>query len=188
MQRLALKRDFDDLKVCFAFLLTMPGVPFVYYGDEIGMKYIENLPSKEGGFNRTGSRTPMQWNNEKNLGFSDSDTPYLPVDADSDAPTVENQISDKDSLLNHVKNMIKIRKEHSALCANGEFEVVSAGYPFIYKRSDENETIYVVINPADRSVTVDIPEVKEVLVNDNVALNGTSASVGRLSYMIYIGK
>ena len=49
----------------------MPGIPFVYYGDEIGMEYIPDMPSKEGGFTRKGSRTPMQLKKGKNGGFSD---------------------------------------------------------------------------------------------------------------------
>lgn len=49
--------------------MTMPGIPFVYYGDEIGMEYIPDMPSKEGGFTRTGSRTPMQWKKGKSRIF-----------------------------------------------------------------------------------------------------------------------
>ena len=94
MQRLAYRRTHEEVKVCMAFLFTMPGVPFVYYGDEIGMDYIEGLPSKEGGYIRTGCRTPMQWNDEKNHGFSESDTPYLPTDGREGAPTVEAQEKD----------------------------------------------------------------------------------------------
>ena len=54
MPRLARGRDMRDLKICFAFLLTMPGAPFLYYGDEIGMRYLAGLPSVEGGYFRTG--------------------------------------------------------------------------------------------------------------------------------------
>lgn len=87
----------------------MPGVPFLYYGDEIGMRYQGQLTSKEGGFSRTGSRTPMQWTNSKNLGFSvaDEDKLYLPVDKSPDAPTVENQQNNPDSIFNTVKDIIK---------------------------------------------------------------------------------
>ena len=72
---LAEKRtDLKQLKVAMTFLLTMPGVPCIYYGDEIGMKYIEGLPDVEGSVltsrNRAGSRTPMQWDGSVNLGFS----------------------------------------------------------------------------------------------------------------------
>ncbi|MFT9057564.1 MAG: alpha-amylase family glycosyl hydrolase, partial [Ethanoligenens sp.] len=56
-------RDYgiDEIKLAYAFVFTMPGVPFLYYGDEIGMRYQSGLISKEGGYTRTGSRTPMQW-------------------------------------------------------------------------------------------------------------------------------
>jgi len=70
MQRLAYGRTPEEVKCALVFLFTMKGVPFVYYGDEIGMDYIPGLPSKEGGYIRTGSRTPMQWNGNKNHGFS----------------------------------------------------------------------------------------------------------------------
>ena len=70
----------------------MPGVPFIYYGDEIGMRY-RDLPTKEGGYVRTGSRTPMQWQSLASLNASYA-TPaitggnYLPVDPSPDAPNV----------------------------------------------------------------------------------------------------
>ena len=47
MDRLARVLHGDELKVAFAFLLTMPGAPFIYYGDEIGLRYVENLVSVE---------------------------------------------------------------------------------------------------------------------------------------------
>ena len=58
----------------------MPGVPFIYYGDEIGMRYLD-VPTHEGGYHRTGSRTPMQWDAaQPNFGFStaDPESLYLP--------------------------------------------------------------------------------------------------------------
>jgi maltose alpha-D-glucosyltransferase/alpha-amylase len=84
-------RSEQELKTVFAFLLTMPGVPFIYYGDEIGMRNLKELPGKEGGYTRTQARTPMQWDNSVNHGFStaEKENLYLPVDSSSDAPTVE---------------------------------------------------------------------------------------------------
>ena len=60
----------EEMKLAFAFLLTMPGCPFIYYGDEIGMRYVHGLKSKEGAYDRTGSRTPMQWTKGEGAGFS----------------------------------------------------------------------------------------------------------------------
>lgn len=60
MDRLSRSIHGDNLKIAFAFLLSMPGAPFIFYGDEIGLRYIENHVSVEGGYNRTGSRSPMQ--------------------------------------------------------------------------------------------------------------------------------
>ncbi len=60
MDRLARTIHGDSLKVAFAFLLSMPGAPFISYGEESGMRYVENLTSVEGGYGRTGSRSPMQ--------------------------------------------------------------------------------------------------------------------------------
>ena len=75
----------------FAFSLAMPGIPFIYYGNEIGMRQLYDLPHVEGAYKpRAGARTPMQWSAGKNLGFStaESDKIYLPVDSAADAPTV----------------------------------------------------------------------------------------------------
>ena len=125
-----------ELKLVYAFLFTMPGVPFLYYGDEIGMRYQADLVSKEGGYSRTGSRTPMQWNSGKNLGFSESDEPYLPVDQSADAPTVENQKDDPDSIYRVVTDMIALRHKYPDLHGNGELEFMckDGQIPFAYRR------------------------------------------------------
>lgn len=114
----------------------MSGVPFVYYGDEIGMDYIEGLPSKEGGYNRTGSRTPMQWGEGKNYQFSSSDTPYLPADSCPNAPTVERQLHEKNSLLHFVKKLIELHKNIPALHTESDFNILLREYPFVYERTD----------------------------------------------------
>ena len=115
----------------------MPGVPFLYYGDEIGMRFLD-VPTKEGGYTRTGSRTPMQWNSGKNLGFSDAEPEalYLPVDPAEDAPTVEAQAEDPDSLLNTVKAILALRHRDEQLQADADFTVICSepDKPFIYKR------------------------------------------------------
>ena len=187
MQRLAYKRTTDELKVAFAFLFTMPGVPFVYYGDEIGMDYIENLPSKEGGYIRTGSRTPMQWNNGKNHGFSESDTPYLPTDSRENTPTVESQLEDKNSVLNFTKQLIKLHKENKELWAEAEFNALECGYPFVFERYDDNGKIVVYINPSDNEFLRQLPANTTELLSlncdvsdDKVTLKGVSCYIGKI--------
>ncbi|MBR3106172.1 MAG: glycosylase [Clostridia bacterium] len=129
--------DVTELKLCYAFLFTLPGVPFLYYGDEIGMRY-QQIPTKEGGYFRTGSRTPMQWTEGKNLGFSEgcADALYLPVDPAADAPTVEAQEKDPASLLNTVRAILALRHQEKDLQADAELEIISAvpGRPVVYRR------------------------------------------------------
>jgi maltose alpha-D-glucosyltransferase/alpha-amylase len=146
-------RTIADLKVVFAFLLTWPGVPFVYYGDEIGMRYVPRLPSKEGGYGRTGSRTPMQWDNGPNAGFSPAGESqlYLPLDPRRDHPTVQKQAGDPGSLLNHVRTLIALRKSSPALQAAGTLiplEVNQNDRHFAYVRQSGNERFLVVLNPS----------------------------------------
>ncbi|MEN6357102.1 MAG: alpha-amylase family glycosyl hydrolase [Armatimonadota bacterium] len=152
--------DSEDLKLIFAFLLTMPGVPFIYYGDEIGMRYLSGLPSKEGGFHRTGARTPMQWSAEANAGFSTADPSklYLPVDPSPDAPNVADQQGKPDSLLETVRALIKLRKDNPALCADGEFSPVywePNGYPFVFLRTLNGERMLVAFNPSGKPAEVE---------------------------------
>lgn len=160
MDRLARALHGDELKIAFAFLLTMPGVPFIYYGDEIGMRYVEGLPSKEGGYLRTGSRTPMQWDRTTNAGFSSApkEALYLPLDPDHDRPNVAEQRTDENSLLREVQRLTALRRRHAALGNTGDIRFVYAekdAYPLAYLRTakDESEKLLVVMNPANREVS-----------------------------------
>ncbi|MBN1377835.1 MAG: hypothetical protein JXA04_01215, partial [Gammaproteobacteria bacterium] len=74
LSRLNIKRSTKDLEIIYAFSLTMPGIPFIFYGNEIGMKQLYGLPYVEGAYKpRAGGRTPMQWTAGKNKGFSQGD-------------------------------------------------------------------------------------------------------------------
>ena len=155
MDRLAKYMQGDYAKMAFAFLLSMPGAPYIYYGDEIGMRYVEGLISVEGGYNRTGSRSPMQWNGGLNAGFSDTTGGklYVPLDPDTDRPDVEKQTEDKESLLNEVKKLTDIRKSHKALKNPGTIEFIcdgAAGKPLVYVRTSGDEKVLVAINPVDK--------------------------------------
>lgn len=153
MDRLARRLTVDERKIAFAFLFSMPGAPFLYYGDEIGMNYVENLVSVEGGYSRTGSRSPMQWDESTNAGFSTASAErlYIPLDPRADRPTVSAQLADENSLYHEIKRLIGIRQSHAALQSNGEIEFVYAeknAYPFAYLRSAGDEKVLVVLNPS----------------------------------------
>lgn len=156
MTRLSYRLSEQGMKIAFAFLLSMPGAPFIYYGDEIGMRYIENLASVEGGYHRTGSRTPMQWDNSRvNAGFSAAppEKLYIRQDESEGRPDVAGQQKDSASLYSEVKRLIALRKEHPALSNRGKIEFARAeknAYPLSYLRESAGERILVALNPAAR--------------------------------------
>jgi maltose alpha-D-glucosyltransferase/alpha-amylase len=146
----------QELALVYCVLFTFPGVPFLYYGDEIGMRYMP-LGSKEGGYTRTGSRTPMQWGNGPNKGFSPADEAalYLPVDPNAEAPTVEAQERDPGSLLNTVKTILKLRHAEPDLQAAPNFSVVYAErgrLPFVYRRG----SLILAVNPGTAAASAEI--------------------------------
>ena len=184
-------RTIEELKPVFAFLLTLPSIPFIYYGDEIGIRYLK-LPSKEGGYGRTGSRTPMQWTDGKNKGFSKADYKklYLPVDLSKDAPSVESQIKDPDSLLNTVKKIIQIRKRYPALSTEGDFKPVYAlknKYPFVFSRRLKSEEFIIAVNPSKESI--DIPlKLKSKFIPilcNKVKFSGSKLHLSGISFGIF---
>lgn len=154
--RINVKRSYRDLELIMAFGVTVPGIPFIWNGNEIGMRQQYGLPHVEGAYKpRAGNRTPMQWSKGKNLGFSTGapEDLYLPVDPAEDAPTVAEQEKDPNSLLNRVRALIQLKKREPALSNHAEFVPVYAeenGYPFIFARASGNEAILCIFNPAKR--------------------------------------
>ena len=166
----------DELKLAYTLVFTMPGAPFLYYGDEIGMRYLD-IPTKEGGFYRTGSRTPMQWDNSANLGFSSAaaDQLYLPVDSAPDAPTVAAQQDDPDSLLNTVRALLALRHAQDDLKAEAPFQLVAApagSRLLAYRRG----ALTVAFNPGDEELALEVPGAAQVLF----AVNGATVERGTL--------
>lgn len=160
MDRLARTLSPEEMKIAFAFLLSMPGAPFIYYGDEIGMNFVENLASVEGGYERTGSRSPMQWNRRTNDGFSSApkEKLYIPQDKREDRPDAESQCAAPSSLRSEVKRLIALRKSHPALQNKGEIQFLQSGYPLVYKRHSDTEQILVVINPAQQDAVIPLAQ------------------------------
>jgi maltose alpha-D-glucosyltransferase/alpha-amylase len=156
-------RDEQEVRTIFAMLLTMPGVPLIYYGDEIGMNYLYPAPDKEGGtigtLQRCGSRTPMQWSKGKNAGFSSAPAEklYLPIDPSPSRPDVATEEKDPASMLNFTRALLKLRRDHPALANAADFQPTYAEkntYPFVYLRTADTEKILVSINPAAQSCSV----------------------------------
>jgi len=157
-------RTLDDLKVIFAMLITWPGIPFIYYGDEIGMRFLDNLPSKEGGYDRTGTRTPMQWDESKNAGFSKAaaNKLYISIDPRKRIPNVKEQKVNSNSLLNHVKKLIKLRKSSKAFQADGKLLPIYSrqkGSPFVYIRQHKNEKFLIALNPSALEVEIQLNKI-----------------------------
>ena len=149
--RISTGKGEDALCATFAFLLTTRHVPFIYYGDELGMSHNFNI-NKDGGYLRTGARTPMQWDNSFNRGFSTSNKLYLPTN-DKTEESVESQNARDDSLLNTVKALLKIRESNECLRAEASIEYISSkcGDLLIYARKNNDECIYIAINETENS-------------------------------------
>jgi maltose alpha-D-glucosyltransferase/alpha-amylase len=159
-RRLAPLLDNDPRKIMLAnsLLFTMPGSPIIYYGDEIGMGDNISLPD------RNGVRTPMQWDDSSNAGFSKSPTQgmYLPViDDDTYGPkqvNVQLQRENEFSLWNSIRQMIGTRKGYPAF-GRGDFEWIDCDNDAIaaYTRSYGNQTIYVFNNLCAEEQVISIP-------------------------------
>ena len=146
-------REESDLKVIYTMLFSLPGVPFLYYGDEIGMRYFADWPKKEGALWRGGCRTPMQWDASRGGGFSTApiEQYYLPLDPDPQRPNVAAQEQSPDSLLQFTRRLLALRHEHASLGNLGGFEPLYAEpgrFPFVYRRCGRRAEFIVAINPS----------------------------------------
>lgn len=110
----------------------------------------------EGGYSRTGSRSPMQWDKGLNAGFSSApkEKLYIPLDESEDRPNAESQSQDICSLRSEVKRLIAFRQKHPALQSRGGITFLSDGYPLVYERTSDSQRIKVVINPSGEKAAV----------------------------------
>ncbi len=122
-------------------LLTQRGTPTVYYGDEIGMRGVAIPPEqavdpqgRRTGRNRDPTRTPMQWSNEPQAGFSNVE-PWLPVGLDRDVANVASQSRDAGSLLTLYRRLLELRAAEPVL-QDGVQEPLAAGPALVaYRRT-----------------------------------------------------
>jgi glycosidase len=200
LSRLNIRRTDHELEMIFAFSFAMPGIPFIYYGNEIGMRQLYGLPHVEGAYKpRAGARTPMQWASGANHGFSTAapEKLYLPMDAAADAPNVESQEKNPRSLLNRFRELVRLKKTEPALAAYAEFVPVYAkknAYPFVFARANGRDVLLAVFNPSDKPVTAEfelqspVQKPKRILGDDiPITRKGTTYTVKApgVSYAIY---
>ncbi|MEN6411023.1 MAG: maltose alpha-D-glucosyltransferase [Anaerolineaceae bacterium] len=151
-----LDNDRRKIELVHSLLFTMPGSPFLYYGDEIGMGDNVDL------FDRNGVRTPMQWDDSVNAGFSSARELYSPVIASpeyaSERVNVRAQMKAENSLWQTIRKMITLRIANDVL-ASHNIQWVACNTPAIaaYLRKSDHEILLAVHNLSDTSTTVDIP-------------------------------
>jgi glycosidase len=133
----ALGGDLARAKLAVELLLTLPGLPFVYYGEEIGMSGDKPDPRL---------RTPMQWTPGRAAGFTSGDA-WEPLQPDSLTANVAVQNADRKSLLNLYRRLIHLRSSNAALGA-GELIPVDASNDAVtaYLRRDGTHVVLVVAN------------------------------------------
>ncbi|MDO1584403.1 maltose alpha-D-glucosyltransferase [Rhizobium oryzicola] len=181
-----MERDRRRIELMNALLLSMPGTPVIYYGDEIGMG--DNIYLGD----RDGVRTPMQWSPDRNGGFSRTDPARLVLPPVMDplygyeALNVEAQTADAHSLLNWTRRMLALRGRHPAF-GRGSLRFLAPGNRKIlaYLREHDGEVVLCVANLSrlPQAVELDLSE-----FNGRVPIELTGMSpfppIGQLTYLL----
>jgi maltose alpha-D-glucosyltransferase/alpha-amylase len=152
-----LENSRDQGELFHAMLFSLPGSPVVYYGDEIGMG--DNIYLGD----RDGVRTPMQWNSDRNAGFSTADFAqlYLPVLLDPvygyQALNVEAEMRDQHSFLHWFRRLLDVRKHHPVF-GLGSFEALHPDNPaiFAYVRTYGDDVVLCVNNLSGRAQAAEL--------------------------------
>jgi len=181
-----LGNDVDRIKLMNSLLLSMPGSPIIYYGDEIGMG--DNIYIGD----RNGVRTPMQWSIDRNAGFSRADPQrlYLPVIMDPiygyQAVNVEAQSRDPGSLLNWTRRILAVRRQHQCF-GRGTLEFVRPQNRKIiaYVRTFGSEIVLCVANLSQTAQAVEL-DLSKYKGRVPVELMGRNAfpPIGELPYFL----
>ncbi len=155
-----------------AILLTVRGTPILYYGQEIGMVDNEDIPrekiqdkivirseAEELPETRDGARTPMQWNDSVNAGFSlgKNVESWLPVHQNYTEVNVDRELKDPDSILNFYRKLIQARKQNEALRIGNWRTLIHYPYEHLaYVRETKAERVLIIINFSyEKDLTID---------------------------------
>lgn len=190
-------------------LHMLQGTPYIYQGEEIGMtdphytsiqKYrdVESLNActhlKEEGIpeeeiltilsqkSRDNSRTPIQWNQNENAGFT-SGTPWIDLPNNIDAINVEDAISNKDSVLHVYRQLIKLR-HHYDIITYGDIEPLYMDHPqlFIYRRNYKNDSWLIIANFSNETVRIpdDLDIVGDIIIQSGTILDNKISPYGAI--------
>jgi maltose alpha-D-glucosyltransferase/alpha-amylase len=181
-----LENSRDQIELFTTLLLSLPGSPVLYYGDEIGMG--DNIYLGD----RDGVRTPMQWTPDRNAGFSKADYArlYLPVLQDPlygyQAVNVEAQSRSQTSLLWWTKRMVEIRKQHTVF-GLGTFEDLGGSNPCVlsFLRAHDDDIVLCVNNLSRFAQPVEL-DLRRFAGRVPVELRGgvRFPAVGELPYLL----
>jgi maltose alpha-D-glucosyltransferase/alpha-amylase len=178
-----------QIELMNALLLSMPGTPIIYYGDEIGMG--DNIYLGD----RNGVRTPMQWSPDRNAGFSEADSAqlYSPVIVDMpygyQAVNVESQERTQTSLLRWMRRIINIRRQYQSF-SRGSWEAIRPNNKkvLVYLRRYGDETILCVANLSRYAQYVEL-DLREFVGVEPVELFSKNCfpRIGELPYLLTLG-
>ena len=142
-----LGNSIEQAKTAAAIYMTLPGVPFVYYGEELGMRGVK--PDEF-------IRRPMQWTGGTNVGFT-SGTPWIFPDRSEPMRNVETENSDPNSLLNWYRKLIHLRTEEPSLNRGSYRPLLSDNTSILaFERSDDQYSTFVFINLSDNKISANI--------------------------------
>jgi alpha-glucosidase len=162
-------------RVAAVMLLTLRGTPFIYYGEEIGMRDAE-VPAdrKRDPVGRDGCRSPMQWSDARNGGFSTGDTTWLPC-GDFKSVNVSRQNNDSHSMLALYRRLIQLRKSTPALL-EGTYRAFDHAPDdcLVFHRDTPAQQLVVALNFTAESREIDLPPGK-ILLSTNDARPAPSA-------------
>ena len=149
-----LENDRRKIELANSLLFTLPGSPIIYYGDEIGMG--DNLEL----FDRNGVRTPMQWDDSQNAGFTTGKpfTEFVKDDRHYKCVNVASQVADRNSLFHAISRMIHIRKQYPTF-GRGTMEWIITENPAfaVYMRSYQDEKLLIVNNLSQSRQKISLP-------------------------------